>query len=422
MSDLIVEKLGNISNIEMGQSPDSRYYQSEEIGVPLIQGNADIKGRKSIKRIWTTHITKECDAGDILMTVRAPVGFIGIASHYSCIGRGVCAIKPTDVDAEYLYHLLIFYEGNWKALEQGSTFTAVGSKEISNFSLKIVKSKTEQRKISQILSTADAVIEKTQAAIAKYKAIKQGMLHDLFTRGIDLKTGKLRPRYEDAPELYKESKLGWVPREWGEDKLDYYFDFLRSGLSRLLSEQDIGIPVLISGNIQENKLDFSSLKYWYVNDPQGADTNSYVLSDGDILLCFINSIDQIGKVAIFENYFRPCIYTTNLFRIKPSVKAKPKFLYYLMCSGIVQNEIKAILKPAVNQASFTTKDFCKIPVPNISEKEQIIICKNLEKIDKKIQSEQNYLQKLQQLKQGLMSDLLSGRVKVSESQMEGIKG
>ena len=104
MSDVKMKivRLGNISKIEMGQSPDSRYYRSEEIGVPLIQGNADIKNRKSIKRIWTTQITKSCDAGDILMTVRAPVGSIGIASFTSCIGRGVCAIKPVEVDSKYL--------------------------------------------------------------------------------------------------------------------------------------------------------------------------------------------------------------------------------------------------------------------------------------------------------------------------------
>lgn len=72
----------------------------------------------------------------------------------------------------------------------------------------------QQTKIANILSTCDAVIEKTQAAIAKYKLIKQGMLYDLFTRGIDIQTGKLSPRYQDAPELYKESKLGWIPKEW----------------------------------------------------------------------------------------------------------------------------------------------------------------------------------------------------------------
>ncbi len=238
-------------------------------------------------------------------------------------------------------------------------------------------------------------------------------MSDLFTRGIDVKTGKLRPKQKDAPELYKESALGWIPKEWDVDKLGEYFKLLKSGLSRLLSEQDIGLPVLISGNIQNNKIDFSSLRYWFEIDPQGADTDSFILDKGDILLCFINSIDQIGKVAIYEGFFRDCIYTTNLFRIKASEKTNPKLLYYLLCSEIIQNEIKVIVKPAVNQASFTTKDFSKIPVPIIPKDEQDKLKMKLEQIDSLLQTEQTYLQKLQQIKSGLMADLLSGSVKVN---------
>ncbi len=271
--------------------------------------------------------------------------------------------------------------------------------------------KIQQKKIAHILTTCDTVIEKTQSAIAKYKAIKQGLLHDLFTRGLDA-NDHLRPSYHDAPELYKESELGMIPKEWEVKRLDFYFSFLRSGLSRLLSEQDIGIPVIISGNIQENKLDFTSLRYWYTNDPQGANTESFVLSEGDILLCFINSIEQIGKLAIFEGYIRPCIYTTNLFKIKASYEAEPKFLFHLLSSGIVQNQIKIIVKPAVNQASFTTKDFCKIPVPEISKKEQNKIIQNIDQIDNIIQSEETLLQKYQSIKRGLMGDLLGGRKEV----------
>ena len=63
------------------------------------------------------------------------------------------------------------------------------------------------------------MIEKTEAAIAKYQALKQGMMHDLFTRGIDVKTGKLRPSYQDAPELYQESDLGMIPKDWEVNEL-----------------------------------------------------------------------------------------------------------------------------------------------------------------------------------------------------------
>jgi type I restriction enzyme S subunit len=413
---LVKEILGNVSFINMGQSPDSIYYNEEGIGLPLVQGNADIKDRKSIKRFYTSQITKVCDEGDILMTVRAPVGYIGVASYESCVGRGVCSIKANGIDSKYLFYLLIQNEDNWKTFEAGTTFSAVTSKEVYNFPLLLIKSKTEQQHIAKILSTADAVIEKTQAAIAKYKAIKQGMLQDLFTRGIDLQTGKLRPRYEDAPELYKESKLGWIPKEWEVDILDVYVGYLKSGLSRLLSDEDIGIPVIISGNIQESRFDFSNLKYWYLEDPQGADTNAYKLNVGDILICFINSLDQIGKSAIFEGFKRDVIYTTNLLRMQATKDTNSRFLFYLLNSSITQNELHTIVKPAVNQASFTTKDFLKIPVPLVPESEQKIIADKLTGIDKTIDTEQTYLQKMQSLKKGLMEDLLSGRkqVKVEE--------
>ena len=132
------EKLGNIANIVMGQSPDSIYYNTDNQGLPLIQGNADLRNRKSIKRIWTSQITKTCETGDIIVTVRAPVGKIGIASCDSCVGRGVCSIKVQNVDADYLYHILIFRENNWNTVEQESTVSAVGSTEIINFILSII--------------------------------------------------------------------------------------------------------------------------------------------------------------------------------------------------------------------------------------------------------------------------------------------
>lgn len=272
---------------------------------------------------------------------------------------------------------------------------------------------TEQSIIANILSTADSIIEKTQATIAKYKVIKQGMLQDLFTRGIDINTNKLRPRYEDAPHLYKEIKLGMIPREWDVDIMDEYVSFLRSGLSRLLSDEDIGIPVIISGNIQDSRFDFSNLKYWYLDDPQGADTNSYKVTVGDILICFINSLDQIGKSAIFKGFKREVIYTTNLLRMQASKNTNSIFLFYLLNSSIIQNELHTIVKPAVNQASFTTKDFLKIPAPLVPEIEQNIIAEKLEAIDKTIDTEQTYLQKMQLLKKGLMEDLLSGKKKVT---------
>jgi type I restriction enzyme S subunit len=322
--------------------------------------------------------------------------------------------KP-EFNQDFIFYSLV-HKDITKYLNSG-TRSKLNKSELEKIEIDFPATKDEEDKIAKILSTADAVIEKTQAAIAKYKAIKQGMLQDLFTRGIDVNTNKLRPRFEDAPELYKESKLGMIPREWDVDVMDTYVSFLRSGLSRLLSDEDIGIPVMISGNIQESRFDFSNLKYWYIDDPQGADTNSYKLTIGDILICFINSLDQIGKSAIFEGFKRDVIYTTNLLRMQASKNTNSRFLFYLLNSSITQNELHTIVKPAVNQASFTTKDFLKIPVPLVPETEQNVMAEKLTTIDKTIDAEQTYLQKMQSLKKGLMEDLLSGRkqVKINEA-------
>ena len=143
-------------------------------------------------------------------------------------------INPKDINFDYLYYLLqseeIYCQLEANAIGSTNSHTRFNPNII--FALKaFIPKDNQQHRIAQILSTCDSVIEKTQAAIAKYRAIKQGMLHDLFTRGIDINTGKLRPKYEDAPALYKESKLGMVPKEWDVVRLEDLTEKIGSGIT-----------------------------------------------------------------------------------------------------------------------------------------------------------------------------------------------
>ncbi|MFT4765760.1 MAG: type I restriction enzyme S subunit [Oleispira sp.] len=193
-----------------------------------------------------------------------------------------------------------------------------------------------------------------------------------------------------------------------------YVAILKSGLSRRIQAQDIGVPVLISGNIKENRLDVSELKYWYLNDPQGARVENYYLDNGDILLCFINSPDQIGKLCIYQDIGRPVIYTTNLFRIKCKPNHDSVFLYYLLASDYIQYWIKRITKPAVNQASFTTGDFLGIPVNIFVDiNEQQKIAKILTTVDNLIEKTQALIDKYTAIKQGMMADLFTRGIDLS---------
>lgn len=170
--------LGEVANIIMGQSPDSNSYNLEGQGLPLIQGNADIVNRISSPRQYTNHITKVSEAGDILFTVRAPVGAVGINNVKSCIGRGVASIRSNE-NQIFLYQYLLFIENDWEKFSQGSTFTAINSKDLKNYKFFVPKDK-EQKKISNFLSAIDKQIESVSAQIQKTENYKKGLLQQMF--------------------------------------------------------------------------------------------------------------------------------------------------------------------------------------------------------------------------------------------------
>lgn len=178
-----VKRLGEMGEIVMGQSPSSSNYNSQGDGLPLIQGNADIANRKTIKRVFTTQITKRGRAGDILMSVRAPVGEVSRATFDLCIGRGVCAIRyPND----FLYHYLIFLEPMWAKHSKGSTFESVNSTDVRGVEIQLPSDLPEQIAIAAVLSDMDAELAALEQRLAKTRTLKQGMMQELLTGRIRL--------------------------------------------------------------------------------------------------------------------------------------------------------------------------------------------------------------------------------------------
>lgn len=164
----------------MGQSPDSGYYNRVGDGVPLIQCNADIVDRRSIARVWTSKVSKRGLAGDVLLTVRAPVGEVSIASEDCCLGRGVCSLRASGGQS-FLFHAMVFAEAVWRALEQGSTFTAANTAQVAAFSLHVPRSRAEQAAIAEVLSGMDAEIAALEARRDKTRLLKQAMMQELLT-------------------------------------------------------------------------------------------------------------------------------------------------------------------------------------------------------------------------------------------------
>ena len=173
-----VKRLGDVAEIVMGQSPSSSNYNSRGDGLPLIQGNADIENRKTIKRIFTTQITKRGREGDILMSVRAPVGEISRATFNVCLGRGVCALRFPN---EFLYHYLIFLEPTWVKHSKGSTFDSVNSTDVKTVEIEMPSDPDEQAAIATVLSDMDAEIAALEQRRDKTKDLKQAMMQELLT-------------------------------------------------------------------------------------------------------------------------------------------------------------------------------------------------------------------------------------------------
>ncbi|MBM3911288.1 MAG: hypothetical protein FJ356_06535 [Thaumarchaeota archaeon] len=181
--DWEVKTLSECGKITMGQSPDSEYYNNKGQGLPLIQGNADIKNRETIIRSFSSMSPKKGKKGDIILTVRAPVGQVAKASFDCCLGRGVCAISSKN---DYLYYHLMFIENKWKSMSTGSTFDSINSKELNKLQLKIPKLIEEQIRITTILSEMDNEISELEKQRDKYIMIKQGMMQKLLTGEIRL--------------------------------------------------------------------------------------------------------------------------------------------------------------------------------------------------------------------------------------------
>ena len=171
-------KLGDVVQITMGQSPDGSTYSDEPSDYILVQGNADLQNGWVCPRIWTTQITKKADAGDLIMSVRAPAGAMGKTAYNAVIGRGVAAIKGN----EFIYQLLVKMDadGFWKTLSCGSTFESLNSDNIKNAEVKIPTT-AEQIKIGGYFQQLDNLITLHQRKCVFLFGFFQAFISMIFT-------------------------------------------------------------------------------------------------------------------------------------------------------------------------------------------------------------------------------------------------
>lgn len=266
-------------------------------------------------------------------------------------------------------------------------------------------SQGEQRAITQILDTLDTAIHETEALIDKLKAVKQGLLHDLLTRGIDA-NGQLRPPQSEAPQLYKASPLGWIPREWELSTVGSEFEIQ---LGKMLDAQkNTGVmrPYLGNKSVQWDFIDLSEIQKMALSI---SDMERFRLKAGDLLVC---EGGDVGRAAIWEGQLEECYYQKALHRLRPkagfSTRLMLELLRYWMGREVL---FEYISKTSI--AHFTQEKFATVPLPLPSPDEQIRLVSAVLAHKQRQKQEERMLRKLMEQKQGLMDDLLTGRVRVT---------
>lgn len=272
-------------------------------------------------------------------------------------------------------------------------------------------SNSAQQRIAEILSTVDEAIEQTEALIAKTQQIKAGLMHDLFTRGVTA-DGRLRPPREEAPQLYKESPLGWIPKKWEVSEFGLLAASATLGTTRRgILDKTEDIPLLKMGNLDWGGLRIEDVEK--VSRRKVPGWESLLLRDGDLLFNTRNTPELVGKTAAWRGQLSHAIYDNNILRVRFCERMNGVFLSLWMGNGTGRRLIGHLSTGTTSVAAIYWRSLKRLPVPVLHRVEQNSIVTRIDAVEGPIRVLQSNRKKLEQLKSGLMQDLLTGRVPVS---------
>jgi type I restriction enzyme, S subunit len=198
------EKLKNIAEVIMGQSPKSEFYNDSGEGLPFFQGRAEFRSLYPVVQKWCTKPTKVARANDVLMTVRAPVGDLNIAKEECIIGRGICAIRSKIENDRFLFYLLKANNSYITSFGSGAVYDAI-NKDLVEALTFLLPNESLQKTISFILSAFDDLIENNARRIQIFEEIGQRIYQEWF---VDFRfPGHKKIKFVD-------SDIGGIPENW----------------------------------------------------------------------------------------------------------------------------------------------------------------------------------------------------------------
>jgi type I restriction enzyme S subunit len=293
----------------------------------------------------------------------------------------------------------------------GSNYPAINSSDVKRLRIPDWKP-PHQRRIAEILSTVDEAIEQTEALIAKYQQIKAGLMHDLFTRGVT-PDGHLRPTRAQAHHLYKESPLGWIPKEWEVGELRRWLTYLSYGFTNPMPESDEGPYMVTAADINADRIQYDTCRRTTRDAFDRLLTQKSRPKVGDVLL---TKDGTLGRIALVDR-LDVCI-NQSVAVLRPADTRHSQFIASMLSAPMWQQKMLSDAGGStIKHIYITVVSKMLVAWPSRSEELEAISAR-IESCTAMIECEEDNLEKLRQQKHGLMQDLLTGRVRVKVGEAE----
>jgi type I restriction enzyme S subunit len=389
------------------KEPNIPYIGLEHIAhdFPLLLGTAPSNTSISTNSIFRP--------GDILFGKLRPnlrkslqVNFNGYCSTDILVFRTRPGVSP-EFAARVFQREDIFEEAVRTA--EGTKMPRTSWDKLKTFRVFVPSDAAEQQRIAEILDKVDEAIARTESLIAKLKQMKAGLLHDLLTRGLD-ENGELRDAIAH-PEQFKDSPLGQIPKEWEVVQLGSLSQMITSGSRGWAAYySDQGAIFLRMGNLTREHMNLRLDNLVHVCPHLGSEGARAQVQSGDVL---ISITADLGIIGVIPHGFEEAYVNQHiaLVRLEQS-QANPRWIGNYLATGVGQKQFYR-LNDVGAKSGLNLPTVARLFVALPSMREQREIAAIVDGYDTRIRAEETYLNKLKLQKQGLMHDLLTGKVRVN---------
>jgi type I restriction enzyme S subunit len=345
------QRLDAVADITMGQAPEGESYNLDGEGLPLIAGAGDFGELHPKPKKFTTAPGKTCQAGDVILGIRATIGEKVLADGTYCLGRGVASLRAkSGLDERYLWHWLTHNASTLAAKAKGATFKQVNREDIGELRIALPPL-PEQRRIAKILDKADALRTKRRAALSQLDTLTQSIFLDMF--GDPLSNPKRFP-IRTLAEFY-------VNRVDGT-KCGPFGTALKK--NELVSD---GIPVWNMDNIDPAGRMVLPFRMW-IPERKYRRLEAYAVTDGDVI---VSRAGTVGKMCVISAGGMRSIISTNLIRLRLGPDLLPVYFVSLMtyCKSRV-GRLKTGADGAFTHMSTAILDTLRFPYPPLNMQSQ----------------------------------------------------